>query len=238
MNFYQGLFIILLTCLSAGRVHAQVELPEEELAKESVVPRFDNPTTVKDRNVTLSHKFETGIYYGWNFAEAINNQSKLGLNLGYHWTETSAVLINYAMWQAGLNSQYASSLSAQGLNFNRAPALQSSTWINYEWDIYYGKISITKQGVMNISVYPIGGIGMTTYANKSYYGLDAGVGAKYYFSPRWALRTDFKVQYSGQPSPFIAQLNPSLYPTPPTYSQFGDTNAIGTILDIGLVAIF
>ncbi len=242
MKFQNG-FISILSCFllvtHVTKAHAQVELPQEELAKETVVPRFDNPTTVKARNIILNGKFETGVYYGWNFAEAIENQSKMGLNLGYHWNEISSVFINYAAWQAGLNGQYTSALSAQpyNLDFTRAPQLQSSLWVNYEWNVYYGKISITKKGISNLTVYPIAGGGMTTYSNKSYYGINAGLGAKFYFSPRWALRTDFKLQYSGQPSPFLqgAMKTSQAAPTP---DRFQDTSALGTILDVGLVALF
>ena len=231
------LFLVFL--LPGFFVQAQVELPADELAKESVVPKFDNSVTIKSRNITLASKFEVGLYYGWNFAEPIENQSKVGLNLGYHWDEVNSFFLNYASWLSGLNTQYTSSLhsSPYSLDFTRAPALQSSAWLNYEANIYYGKISITKKGISNLSVYPILGVGMTNYTNKSYYGLNAGVGAKFYFSSRWALRTDFKIQYSGQPSPFLGGYMRTDQ-TAPQAGQFTDVYAVGTILDIGLIALF
>ncbi len=217
---------------------AQVTLPEDELAKESVVPKFDNATTIKARNVVLSHKFEASVYYGWNFAEAIENQSKIGFNLGYHWDEFNALVLNYAQWTSGLNTQYTSSLlSKYNLDYTRAPALQSSLWLNYEWTLYYGKISLAKQAVMNLSIYPIFGAGTTAYSNKSYYGVNAGIGAKFYFTPHWALQTDFKVQYSGEPSPYLSGYMQTSQPVP-SKSQFADTYAVGTVLDVGLAAVF
>jgi len=230
------IILFLFLMMSWSQVQAQMELPAEELAKESVVPKFDNSTTVKSRNVVLDHKFETGVYYGWNFAEPIENQSKIGVNLGYHWDEMSSLFINYSSWISGLNNQYSSALYSKGLDFTRAPALQTSMWGNYEWNIFYGKISIAKQAVGNLSVYPIMGVGMTTYTNKSYYGVNGGIGTKFYFSPHWALRVDFKIQYSGQPSPFLPNILTSK-PVPQP-SDYQDTYSVGSILDVGLVAIF
>ena len=219
-------------------VHAQeeVELPPEELSKESVSARFDNTVTVRSRNIRLAGKFETGAYFGWNFNEAIANQGQYGLNLGYHWSETSSLILNYSFLAPGLNTQYSSALNAQGLDFTRAPAPQSAAWLNYEWDIFYGKISLTKQWVTNISIYPLGGLGMTTYSNKSYYGLDGGLGGKFYFNPTWAIRLDFKLQYSGQPSPFQANILKTL--PAPSPNAFNDQYSFGVILDVGLVAVF
>jgi outer membrane beta-barrel protein len=222
------------------KVQAQdVSLPEDELSKESVVPKFDNPTTVKVRNVTLANKIEAAVYYGANFSEAIESQYKVGVDLGYHFNEYNAIFINYAQWNSGLNTQYTNSLGASpyNLDYTRAPTLQSSTWLNYEWYLYYGKISVTKQTVMNISVYPILGVGMTAYSNKSYFGGNGGIGTKFFFSPHWALRADFKIQYQGQPSPFLTGYMVKSQPVP-SPGQFSDTYAIGTVLDIGIAAIF
>ncbi len=240
MSFRQSLWAIFSALIfTSVVVRAQVELPEEELAKETVVPRFDNSTTVKSRNVILDRKIELGVYYGWNFAEAIENQSKLGFNLGYHWNETSALFLNYALWQAGLNTLYTSTLQQlYQLDFTRAPQLQSSAWLNYEWDVFYGKISFTKQVVTNMSMYPIFGAGMTTYTNKSYPGVTAGIGTKFYFSSRWALRADFKLQYSGQPSPFLGNNALKTGTAVPSQNSFQDTYAIGSIFDIGVIALF
>jgi outer membrane beta-barrel protein len=241
-KFYKSLILGMslagVSILIALPVKAAVELPEDELAQESVFPKFDNPLSVRSRNINNSKKIEVGGYLGFNFSEPIENQMKLGANLGYHWSEANALMFNYSQWMTGLNSQYTSSLNSRyGLDFNRAPVLQNSMWLHYESLLYYGKISLSKQTIMNFNLYPIMGLGMTTYSNKSYYGLDGGIGWKLFFSKRWALRCDLKIQYSGQPSPF---LNGKMKPSQPTpgASDFKDITTLSTIFDAGLVALF
>ncbi len=227
-----------------------IDFPEDELAQESVLPKFDRPDSVKKRNIVTEKKFEFGGYYGWNILEPIQNQSKVGVNLGYHFTEESALVFNYAKWMSGLNSQYTNGLadSPNYLDFGRAPKLNYSLYGHYEWNIFYGKISLTKQGVLNLSTYPIFGAGITAYEHKTYYGIDAGIGQKFYFNKFIALRADFKLQYSQKPSPFLQ----GYMKTPPSTgsagngqgdvspspSDFKDKWDLATILDIGVSFLF
>lgn len=238
MQLVFSTLIICLALIATQSAKAAIELPEEELAQETVLPKFDNPLSVRARNINNSKKIEAGGYLGFNFSEPIENQMKLGANIGYHWSEANALMFNYSQWMTGLNTQYTSSLSSQyGLDFNRAPALQNSMWLHYEMLIYYGKISLSKQTVMNFNLYPIVGAGMTTYSNKSYFGFDGGIGWKLFFTKTWALRCDLKLQYSGQPSPFLNGRMKTTQQTPGA-SEFKDITTLSTIFDVGLVALF
>jgi outer membrane beta-barrel protein len=229
----------LISIILEGAVFAEtIEFPEEELAQESVLPKFDHPESVRRRNVTTEGRFEVGGYYGWNILEPIYNQSKFGLNLGYHLSEMSAIMFNYAQWSSGLNSTYTDGLqstavSADPLDFTRIPKIKYSLFAHYEWKIFYGKISLTKQGVVNLSTYPIFGVGMTAYEHKNYPAVDAGIGQKFYFGKNVALRADFKLQYGQKPSPFLRGSMKSQQPLP-SPSQFNDKFDLGTILDFGV----
>jgi len=230
---------ILLSLLATKALASEtIDIPEEELARESVLPHFDRPDNIKNRNVVSAKKVEVGIYYGGNFTEPIYNQSKIGLNGGYHFSEDSALMFNFAQWMSGRNSQYVPSIEKQGgtdpYDFNRVPDLKMSLWANYEVTAYYGKISLTKQGVMNLTMYPIFGLGVTQYTNKTYPGLNVGIGQRYYFTHALALRIDLKLQYSGAPNPFLGNNElKSSQPVPPA-SDFSDKYQLGTILDLGL----
>lgn len=229
------LTVTAISFLSGNAFADVVELPQEELAQESVLPKFDRSESVKNRNVTTENRFEIGGYYGWNILEPIQNQSKFGLNLGYHFTERSAFVFNYAQWLGGLNSLYTDGLAEapKNLDFNRAPKIKYSAFGHYEWKIFYGKISLTKQGVLNLSTYPIIGAGMTGYENKAYPGFDFGIGQKFYFSKNFALRADFKLQYGQQPSPFLKGKMKKSDPVPAA-NEFQEKYSLGTILDIGV----
>jgi len=233
ITFFTMLLILVQT--HEARAAESMDIQLDELAQESVLPKFDRPDSVRHRNVITEKRFELGAYYGWNILEPILNQSKVGVNVGYHLSEQSAVMFNYAQWMSGLNSQYTDGLAGGGnnLDFTRSPKLKYSLFAHYEWKIYYGKISFTKQGVVNLSTYPIFGAGMTAYEHKSYFGADVGIGQKFYFGKSVALRADFKLQFSQKPSPFLKGYMKNTDPIPQP-GQFNEKWDLGTMLDFGV----
>ena len=232
-----------LFCLNLNAAVAfaaeSIDIPEDELARESVLPKFDRPDNVRNRNVVTAKRTEMGLYYGANFTEPIYNQSKLGLNLGYHWSEDSAIMFNFAKWMSGRNAQYVPGIEEKhgSIDFSRTPDLEYSLWANYELKAYYGKISLTKQGVMNLSLYPIMGAGVTKYTHKTYPGINAGVGQKFYFGPSLALRIDFKFQYQQGPNPFLTNLGKAPAAVPDG-GAFEDKFRLDNVMDLGLSFLF
>lgn len=219
-----------------------IKFPEEELATETVLPKFDRPDVVKNRNVITAKKIEVGAYFGWNITEPIYNQGKLGLNLGYHLNEDSAIVANFAMWMSGLNTLYTDGLESTAtsnppLDFDRIPKKNYTLDVNYEWKMFYGKISLTKQSVINLSTYPILGGGVTVYEHKSYPGVNFGIGQKFYFSKSMALRADFKIILADQLSPFLKGRMTTAQPIPEP-GEFKSQWGFGTVLDLGMSFLF
>ncbi len=224
-----------------------IDLPEEELAKESVMPKFDPPISVKNKNVITDRKTDFGVYFGWNFTEPIYHQNKMGINLGYHSDEYSAWMINFAKWFPGRNSQYTDLLKKKSLDFTRAPDIEYSLWGLYMIKNYYGKMSMTKRGTMNMFLYPVFGLGVTKYVHKVYFGGAAGIGARFYFSKTFSLNAELRFQYSGGPNPFLGSgdsaspcSSPSINETcpKPSFSQFGDKWTLSNIMDVGIGFLF
>lgn len=222
-----------------------IDLPEEELAKESVTAKFDPPYSVKQRNIVTEGKGEFGLYYGWNFTEPIYHQNKLGLNLTYHPDEFSGWTLNFAQWFPGRNEQYTNLLKKFGLDFDRVPNLEYSAWLIYMMKNYYGKMSITKRGVMNLSLFPVFGVGLTKYVHKTYPGVAAGVGTKFYFTKSIALHAELRFQYAQAPSPFIGNPGggcggPTVLDTcsKPSPNDFPDKWTLANIMDVGVSFLF
>jgi len=236
LKFIFFVFITSFTGLAAAET--DVTLPEDELARESVLPKFDSVVSVKNKNVSLAKKIEIVPYIGWNFTEAIFNQMKYGAIFGYHLSDDHAVSVNVASWATGL-SQYGDQLrTQQGLLFEqRAP--RPVMTVSGAWEItsYYGKISLTKQTVGNISLYPIIGAGATTYTHKTYFNLNGGVGMKLYFTRSLALRTDLRLQYGQQTEPFLLARMQSGQQVPQA-DNFPEKWIFSTIVDVGLAILF
>ncbi|MBO9667320.1 MAG: outer membrane beta-barrel domain-containing protein [Bdellovibrio sp.] len=220
-----------------------VELPEEELAKESVLPVFDKSVSVKNRRVVTAKRWDGDVFYGMALTEPIYDVSKFGASLYYNFNENHAFGLMFAKYASGLSS-YAKQLHDQyGLDYNRAPKPDMLLMGDYNLKVFYGKMSLTKSAVINTILYGSGALGMVKFQNKSYPAVAVGIGQKFFFTPQWALRFDLRLYANQAPIPFLSGKmtdgssgsNPT---TPPSYDDFDERLTYTTTLDIGLSYLF
>lgn len=185
-------------------MNAQAEkmaFPEEELATESVLPKFDVPNSVRNRNVVVAKRFEVGGFLGAVSDEAIFNQAQFGILGTYHFDEAHGVNMSMAFMGSGTGI-YAKALK-------EAPTVQldlSNTFgpknyflTSYQFTGFYGKLSILKNVVVNTHIYGLLGLGVVMYEGLNELALDFGLGQRFYFSKNWALRFDLKmVRFTGR----------------------------------------
>jgi len=228
---------IILISIDSIAADDLVELPPEELARESVLPVFDKPIMVKNRNVSQEQRLEAGLYYGWAMSEPIFNVNKLGLAGYYHFNEDHALGLIYAKNFAGL-SNYANQLHDQfSLDFNRAPYPEYSILADYNFNAYYGKISLTKRGVINTMTLLTGTGGITKYIHKMYPVIAMGIGEKFFLNAHWSLRLDLRLHIYQGPVPFLAKrMNES--DKVPAYTEFSERMNYTTNLDVGVNYLF
>ena len=215
-----------------------IELPPEELATESVLPVFDKPVSLKNRNVSTTGRYDANVFYGFAMTEPIANTNKLGLSLYYNFNEDHALGILYAKNFSGL-STYAQQLNSQyTLDFNRAPKPNSVMLLDYNLKAFYGKMSIAKNYVLNTVIYGSAAAGMIQYSTKSYPGVAVGLGEKFYFTRQWALRVDLRLYMNNAPDPFIDRNDLTPGQPIPSASTFQDKLTYTTNLDLGLNYLF
>jgi outer membrane beta-barrel protein len=175
-----------------------IEFPEEELARESVLPVFDNAVSVKSRLVPTKGRFEFGLATGFALNEPFFNTTRFGGHVAYHFTETHAVLLQAQIYTDGLGNN-GNALAGTDLNngagetFIRmefAPQPASHFFANYQFTPYYGKISVFKDFVMNLSLYGLVGLGTVDVGGEAAPALNLGIGQKFYFSKNWGIRAD------------------------------------------------
>lgn len=249
-NALKGLSLFLAAFLLQKVAFAAevVELPTEELAQESVYPVFDKPVSVKNRNVTTAGRFELGGYYGNALTEPIFNVSKIGFAGYYHWSEEHAIGLFFESNMSGL-SKYGEQLKdvpgASGgnvkLDFTRAPAPETTLMVDYNFKAFYGKMSLSKSMVFNLSTFGSASAGFVKYQNKSYPGLAAGLGQKYYLGRKFSIRWDLRMFINNAPVPFYQATGPyTLNPggTAPPFDQFSERMTYTTNLDVGLAYMF
>lgn len=237
-----NLFVIMLALVSIKVFADDVEVPVDELAQESVYPVFDNPVSLKNRNVKDSETFDIGFFGGLALTEPIYNTTKFGVAVNYHLSETHSLGILYAKNSNGLSRDAQGLKDDFGLDFGRAPAPNYSLMGDYNYKLFYGKLSITKQGVMNTSIYASAAFGMTTYVHKSYPTLAVGIGERFYFTNHLSLKVDLRLYANQAPIPFKggALKNGSKGPSDPipSYDSFSERLTYTTNLEIGLNYLF
>jgi outer membrane beta-barrel protein len=196
------LFIFLVIFFSLNsRATEELVFPEDELAKESVMPVFDVPTAVRNRNVPVDGKFEIGGFGGWVTDEPIYNQTIVGGIATYHFNEVHGLNLIYGQHLKGVG-QYSQELKKSiGLDFSRTFAPQNYVVGNYQLTGYYGKVSILKNWNANIHLYGLLGVGAVMYQGLSEFALDYGFGQRIYFTKNFALRFDYRFMRYNGPNP-------------------------------------
>ena len=227
--------IIVFSSVSGA---AEVNVPKDELAQESVYPVFDNPVSVRNRNVQDSSAFDIGIFGGLAITEPIANTSKFGISLNYHFNEAHMLGLFYAKNSTGLSKDAQGLKDDFGLDFGRAPYPENTIMLDYNYKLYYGKLSVTKSGVINTSIYTSAAAGMIKYVHKSYPAIAFGVGERFYFTNNLALKVDLRIFFNNAPIPFKAgALRTGVDPVP-SYDSFAERITYTTNLEVGLNYLF
>lgn len=189
--------IFSILFFSANLFAVTIEFPKEELARESVLPVFDNTVAVKSRLVPTKGRVEVGAAMGLAMNEPFFESSRFGGHLAYHFTETHGLLLSGQMYSDGLgkNGQALANtnLSKSGSAYIRmqyAPQPKYHFLASYQITPYYGKISVFKDFVMNLSLYGLLGAGVIDIGGETVPALNLGIGQKFYFSKNWGIRAD------------------------------------------------
>lgn len=217
-----------------------VELPQEELAHESVLPIFDKNVSTRNRNIVTEGRIDADIFYGMAITEPISDVSKLGLGLYYNFNEDHALGVLFAKNSTGL-STYAKQLNEKyNLDFNRAPKPKSTAMLDYNLKMFYGKMSLTKSGVFNLILFASASGGVVQYEHKSYPAAALGLGQKFFFTNQFALRLDLRLYAHQAPIPFLSTPTTGVNTgkAAPEFSEFQERMTYTTNLDLGLSYLF
>ena len=201
----------LLALAPAARAADPVEFPDEELAQESVLPVFDRSESVKYRTIRTAGRIEFGPVASYSLLEPFYQQASFGATGTYHFNETSALNIFGTYFMQGLNENgnnlnpIPGSSPQSSLNAQYAPQSKYMLLGNYQFTPFYGKISITKEFVMNLSIYGFAGAGGLAIGDIIAPIGNIGFGQKLYFGQNFALRMDLR--FAGYMGPDVLSRN-------------------------------
>lgn len=200
-------FLLALFVTSMTTAADEIALPEEELARESVLPVFDKTMVVRNRAITTEGRFEAGLQTGLNLLEPFYGSLVYGVGGSYHFSETHGVNFSALFLNSTLSSNAKDLQAGKGLqgsntfDVSRAPNVDNILFANYQLTAYYGKISVTKTKAMNLSLYGLAGAGLVNWSDKISPGLNVGFGQKLYITKNWAIRADLTMAIYRGPDP-------------------------------------
>lgn len=214
-----------------------IQISEEELAAESVLPVFDQPDSVKSRNVVTARRFELGFQGGYSLTEPFFNPLSLGATLSYHINEDHGLNVYYTTFIPG-ESDYSKQLNpiprrAINANLQYAPAPKYIALGNYQLTAFYGKLSLSKEMVMNLGLYALAGGGMIGIGDVSKPVVNVGIGQKFYFDSQFALRFDLRVLAYRGPNAVSSPLDQKTTVQPASY--FEEKMFVDTLLSFGAI---
>ncbi len=242
------LAVSVFTSSSISIADENVDVPTDELVQETVYPIFDNPVSVKNRNVQDIEAIDIGIFGGLALTEPISNTSKFGFDVNYHFNNTHSLGLFYAKNSTGLSKDAQGIKSTYGIDYGRAPAPDYLVMADYNYKAFYGKLSITSNGVINTTIYGSFAAGSIKYVHKSYPALAIGVGERFYFTNKFSLKMDLRLYAHQAPIPFKAGAlcdgsnascgNGAGYNPVPSYDSFDERLTYTTNLEVGLNYLF
>ena len=201
----------------AGAV--KIHFPDEELATESVLPQMDSPKMVLNRNIPLKFRPELGVSVGIGLDEPFYLPIYPTGILAFHISSSHAVSLTGSFFfpvRSGsgeeLSQKGVERVNADGdteiikLDPLKAPYPQMSAFVNYQYSPFYGKISLAKNWVMNLSIYGFLGLGILVSDQKDIFPAgNFGIGQKLYINKWLGIRGDLGFySYYG---PAVATLN-------------------------------
>jgi outer membrane beta-barrel protein len=228
----------LCLILSSVSVSAdEIEFPDEELSRETTLPVFSKRRIVLNRNVETERRFEFGLGSGLEMNEPYYNDLMFNVVGTYNLSETSAVNLTGLFWMSGLSSY--GELLKQGsstvpkFDASLAPHPKFALFGNYEFIAYYGKISLTKQTVMNLNLFGIGGLGYMNLGTVNTIGANVGLGQNFFLTKNFGIRVDLRWIIFRGPNAATKQLTPG---TTVKASEFEDRFYFNT--QLGVSGIF
>ena len=242
--FFKRLVFVFIFLLFFFQVEAfQIRFPDEELASESVLPLIVPTRVVLNRNISLKYKVEIELGGSFGLDEPFYFPVYGLGGIAFHFTEKHAVSIT-GVYFPPLRSLSGKDLAEgkglkEGKAFDplKAPYPNMMSFLNYQYTPYYGKLSLSKNWVMNLSIYGFVGSGILVFNHSEVTAVgNLGIGQKLYFNKWFGIRGD--LGFYGYYGPATAKLDLGSSVEGIRYDQIEPKNKrliINAIVNVGLI---
>lgn len=180
--------LLLLTAMLSASALAQTAAPQQPANEQVIVPE------VQRRDVRIpkfpSKDFEVGLLAGTYATQSFGASTVGGLRLGYHLSEDFFVETVFAQTKV-------SDKTFEEIFPGAGPLADTDKKLTYYnvsagYNIFPGEIFLGSKYAKASSIYLIGGVGSTKFANQRKQTFNVGFGFRVLFSDRWAVRVDVR----------------------------------------------
>lgn len=180
-------FAFLVAALAAPAL-AQTAPAQQPANEQVIVPE------VQRRDVRIpkfpSKDFEVGLLAGTYATQSFGASGVAGLRLGYHLSEDFFVEGVYAQTKVS-DKTFTEIFPGSG------PLADTDKKLSYYnvsagYNLFPGEIFLGSKYAKASSIYLIGGVGSTKFANQRKQTFNVGFGFRVLFSDRWAVRVDMR----------------------------------------------
>lgn len=234
-----SLFFFFLFIFSTSTSAKVIQFPDQELASEYVFPVFKKTRAVLNRNITLSKRFEVRFSGAFRTDEPFYNPFSAFTSFSFYWNEFHGIGVSGLFFFPG-HSKMGTGLKTSGIKGRNteevkyyfdaelAPHPLIGVFLNYQFSPLYGKISITKNAVLNFALYAFLGAGALglKHGDDPLHMIPAvhlGLGQRFYFNRYFALDAGLDILVYRGPNPVLNAIRwePSQSAPPrPSYSEF------------------
>lgn len=188
------LLIVLIASTSFAQLTENDAFSVDDLSKEVVYPKVDYPEMVLNKKLTFTDRWDFSLDKISATDELFYNNNLYGMKLGYYIDEFRSFGASYQVRQTGYNT-YVNDFKAAAadLDFAIAPIHESNIIGYFRHVYYYGKISVSRDAIIPMTVSGRYSLGLAKYDTKSLplanysFGWQIYLQSKYYFELAYGL---------------------------------------------------
>ena len=220
MKAFLSALVLFLFFAALPAWPAKIRFPDEELARETVLPLFQPVRAALRRNISLKYRFALSGGAAWGLDEPFYSIFYGEGRASFYWTETIGVNIQVIfippvlsaagqkLRDEGVVVQQQGSGSQKSF-FDAQKLLHPyiMTFINLQYTPFYGKISLAKQWAMNLSIYTRFGPGLIVFNEGTKLpSFNLGIGKMIFLNRFFALNGDLGFYSYYGPDPTMIPL--------------------------------
>lgn len=196
--FFPALIWILICVISStiSPTYARADdaaIAEDLLPTESVFPLLDSEDMVMNRQLNHTHRFELKADLLVALDELFNDNKLFGITGYYHLNNDLGFGLKYYQYSSGFNS-YKSQFDAKGVFIDRAPQPKSIFAASLVNRILYGKISVSKDLILPLTLEAQYDLGINKYGTQSLFYSAFSLSNKLFLQKKYVIDLSYILQ--------------------------------------------